>query len=74
MSTQLDRPFRWFMITAEDPAVDDSTYTISSSPADVGSLKTLDTETGKKSRYSDKCFNSVESIDYSDKYRVDVST
>ncbi|KAL0818916.1 hypothetical protein ABMA28_008224 [Loxostege sticticalis] len=72
MTTVPDRPFRFFMITAEDPAVDDTTYVLSNSPPDVGHLKTLDTETGRKSRYSERCFNSVENMDNSDKYRVDI--
>ncbi|XP_063832618.1 spondin-2-like isoform X2 [Ostrinia nubilalis] len=72
MTTVNERPFRYFMITAEDPTVDDNSYMVSTKPSDVGHLKTLDTETGRKSRYSDRCFNSVENMDTSDKYRVDI--
>ncbi|CAH0402466.1 unnamed protein product [Chilo suppressalis] len=72
MSTSALHPFRWFMITAEDPDMDNSTHGVTSPPVDVGRLKTLDTETGRKSRYSERCFNSVENMDNSDKYRVDI--
>ncbi|KAL4716221.1 hypothetical protein ACJJTC_004715 [Scirpophaga incertulas] len=72
LANEPTRPFRWFMITAEDPDMDNSTYDVMSFETDVGRLKTLDTETGRKSRYSERCFNSVENTDNSDKYRVDI--
>lgn len=67
------RPFRWFMITVEEPNVDSNSYEIGPKPVDVGSLKTLDTEIGRKSRYSERCFSSVEQTDSSDKYFIEVS-
>ncbi|XP_059051805.1 spondin-2-like [Achroia grisella] len=65
------KPFRLFMITAEDPNVD-STHDLGPNPVDVGSLKTLDTEIGRKSRYSERCYSSVENTDSSDKYRIEI--
>ncbi|XP_041982672.1 spondin-2-like [Aricia agestis] len=63
------RPFRWFMITVEDPGVD-TEPDFDHRTVDVGSLKTLDTH--RQSRYSERCYNSVENTDNSDKYRVEV--
>ncbi|XP_072933043.1 spondin-1-like [Epargyreus clarus] len=62
------RPFRWFMITVESPDAENTTY--ESSPTNVGSLKTLDSN--RQSRYSERCFNSVESADYSDKDYIQI--
>ncbi|XP_045504403.1 spondin-2-like [Colias croceus] len=64
------RPFRWFMITVEDPEVDNTTYEFDHKSVDVGSLKTIDTH--KQSRYSERCYYSVENTDNSDKYKVEV--
>ncbi|KAG6448148.1 hypothetical protein O3G_MSEX005324 [Manduca sexta] len=64
------RPFRWFMITAEDPAVDNSVFEVSRKVVDVGSLKTLDDDS--KSRYSERCASTVENIDSSDKTWVEI--
>ncbi|XP_060806082.1 spondin-2 [Amyelois transitella] len=66
------RPFRWFMITAEDPNVDSNPYEIAPNPVDVGSLKILDTGLGRKSRYSEKCSVSVENTDNSNKYKIEI--
>ncbi|PZC74185.1 hypothetical protein B5X24_HaOG208211 [Helicoverpa armigera] len=66
-TTDLARPFRWFMITAEDPDVDNNIFEFSHKNIDVGSLKTLDVD---KSRYSERCSISVENADNSDKTRV----
>ncbi|KAM3962091.1 spondin-2 [Aphomia sociella] len=71
-SLNTSQPFRWFMITAEDPTVDNMVYEIGPSSIDVGSLKTLDTEIGRKSRYSERCYSSVENTDSSDKYRIEI--
>lgn len=69
-SSDNKRPFKWFMITVEDPEVDNSIYEFDHRSVDVGSLKTLDTN--RQSRYSERCYNSVENTDNSDKYRVEV--
>lgn len=63
------RPFRWFMITAEDPDVDKNVFEFSHKNIDVGTLKTLDID---KSRYSETCSSSVENADNSDKTSVEV--
>lgn len=65
-----DRPFKWFMITAEDPDVDKNIYDFGTKDIDVGILKTLDT--GHLSRYSESCYSSVESTDYSEKSKIEV--
>ncbi|XP_026761529.3 spondin-2-like isoform X2 [Galleria mellonella] len=65
------KPFRAFMITAEDPNVD-NTHDLGPNLVDVGSLKTLDTEIGRKSRYSERCYSSVENTDSSDKYKIEI--
>lgn len=57
---EMDHPFRRFMITVED-AEDENN-------ADVGSLKIQDSKT----RHSEKCFNTVENADDSDKTEVEV--
>lgn len=64
-----ERPFRWFMITAEDPDVDNNVFEFSHKNIDVGTLKTLDQD---KSRYSERCSSSVENADNSDKTFVEV--
>ncbi|XP_068619926.1 spondin-2-like [Battus philenor] len=69
-TTNKTRPFRWFMITVEDPDVDNSIHEFDQLPVDVGSLKTL--ASNQQSRYSEKCFNSVESADNSDKENVEI--
>lgn len=69
-SRENSRPFRWFMITAEDPAVDNNIYDFGRKFADVGSLKTLDTDW--RSRYSERCQNTVENADNSAKTQVEV--
>ncbi|CAH2054338.1 unnamed protein product, partial [Iphiclides podalirius] len=69
-TTNKTRPFRWFMITVEDPEVDSTVNEFEQHPVDVGSLKTL--ATNQQSRYSEKCFNSVESADNSDKETVEI--
>ncbi|XP_053615784.1 spondin-2-like [Plodia interpunctella] len=66
------RPFRWFVITAEDPNVDTTPYEIAPKTTDVGSLKILDTGIGSKSRYSEKCSVSVENTDNSNKYKIEI--
>lgn len=71
-TTNKTRPFRWFMITVEDPEVDTTVTEFEQHAVDVGSLKTL--ATNQQSRYSEKCFNSVESADNSDKETVEVVT
>lgn len=58
------------MITVEDPDVDNSINEYEQVPVDVGSLKTL--ADNPQSRYSEKCFNSVESADNFDKEYVEV--
>ena len=58
------------MITVEDPAVDNSTDEFEHRSIDVGYLKTL--ETNRHARYSERCYNSVENTDNSEKYRVEV--
>ncbi|XP_050672432.1 spondin-2-like isoform X2 [Leptidea sinapis] len=63
------RPFRWFMITVEDPDVDNSPQ-FDHKSVDVGSLKTIDTN--RQARYSERCYNSVENTDNSDKYKVEI--
>ncbi|XP_022114804.2 spondin-1 [Pieris rapae] len=63
------RPFRWFMITVEDPEMDTNPE-YDPKFVDVGSLKTIDTN--KQSRYSERCYNSVENTDNSDKYKVEI--
>lgn len=67
-STVPTRTFNWFMITAEDPAVDTSKYDLGQQMADVGTLKTLGLN--GKSQYSERCASSVENIDNS--YKTDV--
>ncbi|XP_013165839.1 PREDICTED: spondin-2-like [Papilio xuthus] len=69
-TTNKTRPFRWFMITVEDPDVDNSINEYEQVPVDVGSLKTL--ADNPQSRYSEKCFNSVESADNFDKENVEI--
>ncbi|XP_046971831.1 spondin-2-like isoform X1 [Vanessa cardui] len=69
-SNDVKRPFKWFMITVEDPEVDNSSYEFDHRSVDVGSLKTLDTN--RQSRYSERCYNSVENTDNTDKYRVEI--
>ncbi|CAH0731810.1 unnamed protein product, partial [Brenthis ino] len=64
------RPFRWFMITVEDPEVDNSTDEFDHRSVDVGYLKTI--ETNRHARYSERCYNSVENTDNSEKYRVEI--
>ncbi|XP_023934506.2 spondin-2-like [Bicyclus anynana] len=64
------RPFRWFMITVEDASVDNNTMNFDYRSVDVGSLKTLDTN--RLARYSERCYNSVENSDNSEKLRVEV--
>ncbi|CAK1545530.1 unnamed protein product [Leptosia nina] len=64
------RPFRWFMITVEDPDVDGASSEFDPKLINVGSLKTIDTN--KMSRYSERCYNSVENTDNSDKYKVEI--
>lgn len=59
------------MITVEDPEIDSSPE-FDPKSVDVGSLKTIDTN--KQSRYSERCYNSVENTDNSDKYKVEVGT
>ncbi|KAJ8709248.1 hypothetical protein PYW07_009074 [Mythimna separata] len=68
-TTLPNRPFRWFMITAEDPNVDNNVFEFSHKNIDVGTLKTLDQD---KSRYSERCSSSVENADNSDKSFVEV--
>ncbi|CAH0596397.1 unnamed protein product [Chrysodeixis includens] len=63
------RPFRWFMITAEDPDVDKNVFEFSHKNIDVGTLKTLDID---KSRYSETCSSSIENADNSDKTSVEI--
>lgn len=65
-----EHPFKWFMITAEDPDVDNNIHDFGNKKLDIGSLKTLDTD--KNSRYSEKCFSSVESTDNSEKNRIEI--
>ncbi|KAI5644886.1 reeler domain-containing protein [Phthorimaea operculella] len=67
-TTDRSRPFKGFMITVEDPAVDNSTLVFNHQSVDVGTLKTL--EDDMKTRYSEKCFNTVENKDISDKLNV----
>ncbi|XP_032522595.2 spondin-2-like isoform X1 [Danaus plexippus] len=62
------RPFRWFMITVEDPDIDKGAFEFDLRSEDVGSLKT----TNRQARYSERCYNSVENTDNSDKYRVEI--
>ncbi|KAG7309256.1 hypothetical protein JYU34_005195 [Plutella xylostella] len=65
------RPFRWFMITVEDPDVDNP-YEVDDEKlaVDVGSLKTLDT--GTQTRHSESCHNTVENADNTDKHQIEV--
>ncbi|XP_049885623.1 spondin-2-like [Pectinophora gossypiella] len=63
------RPFREFMITVEDPEVDND-INFEHSKVDVGTLKTLDEDF--KSRYSERCYSSVENKDNSDKRRIEM--
>lgn len=62
--------FRWFMVTIEEPDVDSSSYGFDRKPGDVGTLKTVDSDT--RTRYSDRCPNSVENIDNSEKKLIKV--
>lgn len=64
-----NKNFTWFMITAEDPEVDERIYDFGNRKVDVGSLKTLDPN---KSRYSERCGNTVESFDNTPKNKVEV--
>lgn len=56
------------MITVEDPDIDKGAFEFDLRSEDVGSLKT----TNRQARYSERCYNSVENTDNSDKYRVEV--
>ncbi|KAJ2954732.1 hypothetical protein O0L34_g3036 [Tuta absoluta] len=69
-TTEKTRPFKGFMITVEDPEVDKSTLLFNHQSVDVGTLKTL--EDDMKTRYSEKCFNTVENKDISDKLNVTI--
>ncbi|CAG5051503.1 unnamed protein product [Parnassius apollo] len=69
-TTDPNRTFRWFMITVEDPDVDNTAHGFEHQPVDVGSLKTL--ASNQQSRYSERCANSVESADYSEKSYVEI--
>lgn len=62
------RPFKWFMITAEDPDIDDTNNQEDLVNVDVGTLKPL----GGQSRHSERCFKTVEETDNSDKIKVEV--
>ncbi|XP_073959396.1 spondin-2-like isoform X1 [Choristoneura fumiferana] len=66
----MTRLFRWFMVTIEEPDVDSSSYDFDRHPGDVGNLKTLDSD--RRSRYSERCLNSVENIDNSEKDRIEM--
>ncbi|CAH0677923.1 unnamed protein product [Spodoptera exigua] len=68
-ATVPDKTFKWFMITAEDPEVDNNIFEFSHKNIDVGTLKTLDIN---KSRYSERCSSSVENADNSFKYDVEI--
>lgn len=56
------------MITAEDPAIDNTTNTEDLADVDVGTLKPLDGQ----SRYSERCYKTLEETDNSDKIKVEV--
>ncbi|GBO99462.1 Spondin-1 [Eumeta japonica] len=58
-------PFKWFMITVENP---DENSVNERDHMDVGSLKLL----SNQSRYSERCSNSIEETDNSDKYKIEV--
>ncbi|XP_063616135.1 spondin-2-like isoform X1 [Cydia splendana] len=62
--------FSWFMITVEDPDVDESDYAFRRQQYDVGTMKTMDDD--HSSQYSDKCANTVENIDNTGKMEVSV--
>lgn len=68
-TTVPEKTFKWFMITAEDPEVDNNVFEFSHKNIDVGTLKTLDIN---KSRYSERCSSSVENADNSYKSDVEV--
>lgn len=58
------------MITVEDASLGNGTLDLNRWPIDVGSLKTLDTN--RQARYSERCYNTVENADNSEKTRVEV--
>ncbi|XP_063363886.1 spondin-2-like isoform X1 [Cydia amplana] len=62
--------FIWFMITVEDPDVDESDYAFRRQQYDVGTMKTMDDD--HSGQYSDKCANTVENIDNTGKKEVSV--
>ncbi|XP_034836117.1 spondin-2-like isoform X1 [Maniola hyperantus] len=64
------RPFRWFMITVEDASLENNTFDFDHRSIDVGSLKTLDSNS--QARYSERCYNTVENSDNSEKFRVEI--
>uniref|UniRef100_A0A2H1VPY7 Spondin-1 n=1 Tax=Spodoptera frugiperda TaxID=7108 RepID=A0A2H1VPY7_SPOFR len=68
-TTVPEKTFKWFMITAEDPEVDNNVFEFSHKNIDVGTLKTLDIN---KSRYSERCSSSVENADNSYKSDVEI--
>ncbi|XP_075984849.1 spondin-2-like isoform X2 [Anticarsia gemmatalis] len=68
-TSNLTRPFKWFMMTAEDPDVDDKIYEFGAKTLDVGVLKTLDSS---ETRYSERCFNSVEAAKSTDKSDIEI--
>lgn len=63
------RPFKWFLISAEDPDVDNNNNQEDLTNIDVGTLKPLKDQ---QSRYYEKCAKTVQETDNSDKTKIEV--